>query len=176
MFRVHTPFIRSIRCWVAAYDFLHRVFGWVVVLRAAAWVVCTVRMVPCTIRTVHTTSRFLQNVGITNNAVLTSDRIIFRFDKLYCSATKFIDLVASSWHFTLFQYWNKLILAFKGWRPCGLQYSSSDCEQHASYRKCSGKPYGLICMGTSWLYWAISSFSKDFWSVLLLVLFFVSDT
>ena len=26
---------------------LHRVFGWVVVLRAAAWVVCAVRMVPC---------------------------------------------------------------------------------------------------------------------------------
>ena len=44
MFRVHTPIIRSIRCWVAAYGFLHRVFGWVVVLRAAAWVV---RMVPC---------------------------------------------------------------------------------------------------------------------------------
>ena len=28
MFRVHTPIIRSIRCWVAAYGFLHRVFGW----------------------------------------------------------------------------------------------------------------------------------------------------
>jgi len=36
------PIIRSIRCWVAAYGFLHRVFGWVVVLRAA---VCAVRMV-----------------------------------------------------------------------------------------------------------------------------------
>ena len=33
---VHTPIIRSIRCWVAAYGFVHRVFGWVVVLRAAA--------------------------------------------------------------------------------------------------------------------------------------------
>jgi len=59
MFRVYTSIIRSIRCWVAAYGFLHRVFGWVVVLRAAGWVVCTVRMVPCdshgTIRTVHTT-------------------------------------------------------------------------------------------------------------------------
>ena len=33
MFRVHTSIIRSIRCWVAAYGFLHRVFGWVVVLR-----------------------------------------------------------------------------------------------------------------------------------------------
>jgi len=33
MFRVHTPIIRSIRCWVAAYGFLHRVFGWVVVLQ-----------------------------------------------------------------------------------------------------------------------------------------------
>jgi len=31
MFRVHTPIIRSIGCWVAAYGFLHRVFGWVVV-------------------------------------------------------------------------------------------------------------------------------------------------
>ena len=30
MFRVHTPIIRSIRCWVGAYGFLHRVFGWVV--------------------------------------------------------------------------------------------------------------------------------------------------
>ena len=40
MFRVHTPIIRSSRCWVAAYGFLHQVFGWVVVLRAAAWVVC----------------------------------------------------------------------------------------------------------------------------------------
>ena len=29
---------------VAAYGFLHRVFGWVVVLRAAAQVVCAVRM------------------------------------------------------------------------------------------------------------------------------------
>ena len=48
MFRVHTPIIRSIRCWVAAYGFLHRVFGWVVVLRAAASVVCAVRMVLCT--------------------------------------------------------------------------------------------------------------------------------
>ena len=36
MFRVHTPIIRSIRCSVAAYGFLHRVFGWVVVLRVAA--------------------------------------------------------------------------------------------------------------------------------------------
>ena len=26
MFRVHTPIIRSIRCWVAAYGFLHRVW------------------------------------------------------------------------------------------------------------------------------------------------------
>jgi len=60
MFRVHTPIIRSIRCWVAAYGFLHRVFWWVVVLRAAAWVVCTVRIVPCgTIRTVHTTFHFI---------------------------------------------------------------------------------------------------------------------
>ena len=33
MFRVHTPIIRSTGCWVAACDFLHRVFGWVVVLR-----------------------------------------------------------------------------------------------------------------------------------------------
>jgi len=32
MFRVHTPIIRSFRCGVAAYDFLHLVFGWVVVL------------------------------------------------------------------------------------------------------------------------------------------------
>ena len=31
MFRVHTPVVRSIGCWVAAYGFLHRVFGWVVV-------------------------------------------------------------------------------------------------------------------------------------------------
>ena len=45
MFQVHTPIIRSIRCWVAAYGFLHRVFGWVVVLRSAAWFVCTVWMV-----------------------------------------------------------------------------------------------------------------------------------
>ena len=36
MFPVHTPIIRSIRIWVAAYVFLHRVFGWVVVLGAAA--------------------------------------------------------------------------------------------------------------------------------------------
>ena len=41
------PIIRSIRCWVAAYGFLHRVCGWVVVLRAAAWVMCMVRMVQC---------------------------------------------------------------------------------------------------------------------------------
>jgi len=32
-------------------------FGWLVVLRVAAWVVFTVRMVPCgTIRTAHTTN------------------------------------------------------------------------------------------------------------------------
>jgi len=37
MFRVHTIIIRSIRCWVAAYGFVHRVFGWVVVLRAAVY-------------------------------------------------------------------------------------------------------------------------------------------
>jgi hypothetical protein len=37
MFRVHTPIIRSIRCWVAAYGFMHRVFGSVVVLRADAF-------------------------------------------------------------------------------------------------------------------------------------------
>jgi len=59
MFRVHTPIIRSIRCWVATYGFLHQVCGWVVVLRAAAWVVCAVRMVPCesygTVRIAHTT-------------------------------------------------------------------------------------------------------------------------
>ena len=52
MYRVHTPIIRSIRYCVAAYGFLHRVFGWVVVLRAAY----AVRMVlHGTIRTVHTT-------------------------------------------------------------------------------------------------------------------------
>ena len=52
MFRVHTPIIKNIRCWVAAYGFVHRIFGLVVVLRAAAWFVWTVRMVPCgTIRT-----------------------------------------------------------------------------------------------------------------------------
>jgi len=45
MFRVHTSINRSIRCLVTAHGFLHRVFGWVVVLRAAAWIVCTVRMV-----------------------------------------------------------------------------------------------------------------------------------
>ena len=33
---VHTPIIRGIGCWVAAYGFLHRIFGWVVILRAAA--------------------------------------------------------------------------------------------------------------------------------------------
>ena len=31
----------------SAYDFLHRVLGWVVFLRAAAQVVCAVRMLPC---------------------------------------------------------------------------------------------------------------------------------
>ena len=46
VFRAHTPIIRSIKCWVAAYGFLHRVCGRVVVLGAAAWVVCAVRMVP----------------------------------------------------------------------------------------------------------------------------------
>ena len=62
MFWVHTPIIRSIRFWfnlldfwVVAYSFLHRVFGWVVLLRAIAWVVCAVRMVPCTLHTVHMT-------------------------------------------------------------------------------------------------------------------------
>ena len=55
MFRVHTPIIRSIRCWFAAYGFVHRVFGWVVVLRAAAQVVCMVQILPRTICTVHTT-------------------------------------------------------------------------------------------------------------------------
>ena len=37
----------------SAYGFLHRVFGWVVFLRAAAQVVCAVQMVPCS--TTHTT-------------------------------------------------------------------------------------------------------------------------
>ena len=32
MFRVHTPIIRSTGCWVAAYGFLHRIFGWVLQL------------------------------------------------------------------------------------------------------------------------------------------------
>ena len=48
MFEVHTPIKRSIRSCFAAYGFLHREVGWVVVLRAAAWVVLAVRMVPCT--------------------------------------------------------------------------------------------------------------------------------
>ena len=50
MFRVHVLIIRSIRCWDAAYGFLHRVFGWVVVSRAAAD-----GALHGTIRTVHTT-------------------------------------------------------------------------------------------------------------------------
>ena len=54
MFRVKTPIIRSIICWVGAYGFLHRVCGWVVVLRAAAWVVCTVPMVTHRHRTIGT--------------------------------------------------------------------------------------------------------------------------
>ena len=37
MFRVHTHIIRSIRRWVAPCGFLHRVFKWVVVLRAAVY-------------------------------------------------------------------------------------------------------------------------------------------
>ena len=32
MFREHTLIIRSIRCWVAAYGFLHQVLVWVVVV------------------------------------------------------------------------------------------------------------------------------------------------
>ena len=40
---------------VAAYGFLHRVFGWVVVLRTAVWVVCTVRMLPCARQHAHRT-------------------------------------------------------------------------------------------------------------------------
>jgi len=42
------------RC-VGHVDGAHRVFGWVMVLRATAWVVFTVQMVPCTIRTVNMT-------------------------------------------------------------------------------------------------------------------------
>jgi len=48
---VHTPIIRSIRCWFAAYGFLHRVFGWVVVLRGAVY--GADGAVHGTIRTVH---------------------------------------------------------------------------------------------------------------------------
>jgi len=54
MFRVHAPIIRSIRCWVAAYGFLHRVFGWLVILRAAVYG-ADVAM-HGTIRTVHSGS------------------------------------------------------------------------------------------------------------------------
>ena len=46
-FRVNTPIIRRIKCWFSAYGFLHRVFGWMVVLRAAAYVVYAVRNLPC---------------------------------------------------------------------------------------------------------------------------------
>ena len=34
MFRAHMSIIRCIRCWVAVYGFLHRVFGWAVACRA----------------------------------------------------------------------------------------------------------------------------------------------
>ena len=47
MFRVHSPIISSIGCWFAAYGYLHRVFGWMVVWRAATWVVCTVQKTIC---------------------------------------------------------------------------------------------------------------------------------
>jgi len=40
---------------IAAYGFLYRVFGWVVVLKAAACFVFTVRILHGTIRTVNTT-------------------------------------------------------------------------------------------------------------------------
>ena len=48
MFRTHTPIIRSTGCQVAACGFLHPVCRWVVVLTAAAWVVCPVWKVPWT--------------------------------------------------------------------------------------------------------------------------------
>jgi len=105
MFRVHTSIIRSIRCWVAAYGFLHRVFGWVVVFRAAALVMCTVRMVHGTKRTVHTT----------HAAVLkTTTNPKTRCRKPYAATQHLMllmmgvctrnvsSLVASSWHSTLF--------------------------------------------------------------------------
>jgi len=46
MFRAHTPIIGALNDELQHMVFLHRGFGWVVVLRAAAWVVFTVRMVP----------------------------------------------------------------------------------------------------------------------------------
>ena len=64
MFRVHTPIIRKVRCWVTAYGFLHRVFGWVVVLRAAALVVREVRILLYgNIRTAHTTTSDVPDDG-----------------------------------------------------------------------------------------------------------------
>jgi len=55
MFQVHTPIIRSNRCCAAAYGFLYRVFGSVVVLRAAVYVADGAVSSHGTIRTVHTT-------------------------------------------------------------------------------------------------------------------------
>jgi len=48
MFRVHMPIIRSTECWVAAYGFLNRLFGWAVVLRAVRMVLCTAPSAPYT--------------------------------------------------------------------------------------------------------------------------------
>ena len=57
MFRVHTPIIRSIRCWVAAYGFLHRVFwmGGGPKSRCVGRVYGADSGQEATIRTVHTT-------------------------------------------------------------------------------------------------------------------------
>jgi len=108
MFWVHTPIIRSIRSWVAAYGFVDRVFGWVVVLRAEAEA-CNTDTTPTQPRRISKTHQTKKST--TNVVIQQKSRKLLKMDVLMsetCWAHKERNKIASDIKFDLlfFSYHN----------------------------------------------------------------------
>ena len=124
MFRVHTPIIRSIRCWDAACGFLHRGFGWV--HSAVA------RHRP---HRTHDLRSGSQDHHPSKTSVQKTTRCISISNAPHdgCMYPKHVELrihqqnylVISSWHFTLFQEEDARSNSPQGWFEAGKYHDNT---------------------------------------------------
>ena len=111
LFRAHTPTIRNVRCWVAAYGLLHRVFGWVAVLSS---------------QDRHPSKNSMQKTICCNSTSDAPDDGRMYPKHVELRIHQYNYLVPSSWHLTIFH--GEILLSRTGhW----LQYGA--CALHAGY-------------------------------------------